>query len=135
MTRACGTDWAKGIQARCEALPDDGSADGRFQEALVRLGNDGIVVQIARNHLLYGEWLRGTDQLAADGKTNPQIGTELFLSSRTVEWHLRKVYSKLGIRSRRDPSAALADVEASGVQKTPGRAIQPAARTSDLGDS
>ncbi|HEY9393598.1 MAG TPA: AAA family ATPase [Nocardioides sp.] len=194
MTRASGTDWAKGIQARCEALlDDDGSADVLYQEALVRLGSEGIVVQIARTHLLYGEWLRGTDQpeaareqlrqavrmfdamrltafgerarreltaagerppvrpsaltsgltsqeaqiaaLAAIGRTNPQIGTELFLSPHTVEWHLRKVYSKLGIRSRRDLSAALADVEASGVQRTPEQAVRPAARTSDLGDS
>jgi DNA-binding NarL/FixJ family response regulator len=39
-------------------------------------------------------------QLACDGFTNPEIGTRLFLSPRTVEWHLRKVFTKLGIRSR-----------------------------------
>ncbi len=48
-------------------------------------------------------------QLARDGLSNPEIGTRLFLSPRTVEWHLRKVFTKLGIRSRRELAAALPD--------------------------
>ncbi|MGS0685157.1 ATP-binding protein [Nakamurella sp. GG22] len=46
-------------------------------------------------------------QLARDGLSNPEIGSRLFLSPRTVEWHLRKVFTKLGIRSRRELAAAL----------------------------
>ena len=46
-------------------------------------------------------------ELARDGLSNPEIGARLFLSPRTVEWHLRKVFSKLGIQSRRELSRAL----------------------------
>ncbi|MGY4770329.1 ATP-binding protein (plasmid) [Kribbella sp. CWNU-51] len=158
-TRPCGTDWALGIRARASALLSDGAAaDDLYQEAIERLGRTRLRPELARAHLLYGEWLRRagrrTDarkqlrtaeellttigmtafaerarrelaatgeklrrrageqraeltpqeeqiaRLARDGRTNQEIGAELFLSPRTVEWHLRKVFDKLGITSR-----------------------------------
>jgi DNA-binding CsgD family transcriptional regulator len=51
-------------------------------------------------------------RLAADGRTNPEIGEQLFLSPRTVEWHLSKVFGKLGISSRKELHSALPDIAA-----------------------
>jgi DNA-binding CsgD family transcriptional regulator len=51
-------------------------------------------------------------RLAAGGQTNPEIGVQLFLSPRTVEWHLGKVFGKLGVNSRKELRAALSDVGA-----------------------
>jgi DNA-binding CsgD family transcriptional regulator len=51
-------------------------------------------------------------RLAAGGQTNPEIGAQLFLSPRTVEWHLGKVFGKLGISSRKELASALSDVGA-----------------------
>lgn len=160
-TLAAGTDLALGARARSRALLSDGrTAEALYVEAIERLGRTRIVVQLARAHLVYGEWLRRekrrTDartqlrtahemfsrmgahafadrsrrelqatgdntskrpnasgdvltpqeqqiaELAGAGLTNPEIGAQLFISAHTVEWHLRKVFAKLGIRSRRE---------------------------------
>jgi DNA-binding CsgD family transcriptional regulator len=169
MTSAAGTDWALGIQARSRALLSEGDpAERLYLEAVERLGRTRIRTELARTHLLYGEWLRRGnrrvdarvqlrtahdmfaamraeafaerarrellatgetvrkrtidtyDELTAqekqiarrarDGHSNSEIGAELFLSPRTVEWHLRKVFTKLGISSRRQLRQALPDL-------------------------
>jgi DNA-binding CsgD family transcriptional regulator len=161
-TRLGGTDWALGLEARSTALVSDDAdvAEPLYQEALERLERARTRVDLARAHLVYGEWLRregrrldSREQLrtahdlfaeigapvfaerarrelaatgetarkrvdetradltaqeaqiarfAAEGLTNPEIGAQLFLSPRTVEWHLRRVYPKLGITSRKE---------------------------------
>jgi DNA-binding CsgD family transcriptional regulator len=157
---ATPTDWALGIQARLRALHSEGDdADRLYRESIERLSLTDLRVELARGHLLFGEWLRregrrtdarqhlrtaydmltamGVDgfaerarqellatgekahkrtmaitkeltvqefqiaRLARDGLSNPEIGTRLFISPRTVEWHLRHVFGKLGISTRR----------------------------------
>jgi DNA-binding CsgD family transcriptional regulator len=160
-TSTVGTDWAAGVRARSQALisPDD-TAEPLYLEAIECLARTRIRPQLARAHLVYGEWLRRqhrrvdartelrtayemltsmgieafserarhellatgetvrrrtvetvTDltaqeahiaQLAMEDHTNAEIGAQLFISPRTVEWHLRKVFTKLGIGSRRE---------------------------------
>jgi DNA-binding CsgD family transcriptional regulator len=158
-TRAAGTELALGIEARSRALLSEGEvAEGLYREAIDRLGRARFAFELARAHLLYGEWLRRerrridardrlrvardtftsmgaeafaaragrellatgetarkrTDeardeltaqetqiaQFARDGLSNAQIGARLFISPRTVEYHLHKVFTKLDITTR-----------------------------------
>ena len=167
-TRVLSSDWALGTEARIRALLSAGQdADGCYRESIARLGRTRLRAQLARGHLLYGEWLRREQRrvdareqlrtaqdmfgemgmtafasraqhellstgetvrkrtgetvrertgglatealtaqeaqiarLARDGLSNPEIGTRLFISSRTVQYHLRNVFTKLGISSR-----------------------------------
>jgi DNA-binding CsgD family transcriptional regulator len=160
------SDWGLGVLARSRALLSEGEdAESSYREAIDRLSRTQLRPELARAHLLYGEWLRresrrvdARDQLrlaheqfttigmeafaerarselqatgervrahtvearddltaqerqiaelARDGLSNPEIGARLFLSPRTVEWHLRHVFTKLGIRSRRELANAL----------------------------
>jgi DNA-binding CsgD family transcriptional regulator len=166
-TRASGTDWALGIEARSRALLVEGRvADDLYREAIERLTRSRVVVELARARLLYGEWLRRerrrieareqlrtahdlfsgmgahifaqrarrellatgectrrrtvdtpdslTTQeqqvvrLARAGRSNQEIGSQLFISTKTVEYHLHKAFAKLGISSRHELAHVLA---------------------------
>ena len=165
MTRASDTDWGAGVRARSRALLSTGdAAETLYREAIERFSRTRIRPQLARAHLVYGEWLRRENRrvdarrellrafemftdmgmeafserarrelaatgekvrrhaverlhdltnqeaqiarLAREGLTNQEIGFQLYLSARTVEWHLRKVFTKLGITSRRQLDTA-----------------------------
>jgi DNA-binding CsgD family transcriptional regulator len=167
LTGPSGTDWARGIVARSQALvSDDETAEEHYRDAIECLSRTALRPEHARTHLLYGEWLRHVKRradareqlrraydmcseigmlafgrralhelqatgetvrkrednarsnltpqeehiarLALEGRTNAEIGAQLFISARTVEWHLRKVFMKLGITSRKGLQIAIA---------------------------
>ena len=167
VARASGTDWALGVEARSRALVADGdTAEALYREAIGRLGAVGTRVDLARAHLLYGEWLRREHRrvdaraqlrtahqmlaamgarafadraaherratgervskrthqprtrltaresqiarLVSVGLSNPEIAARLFMSPRTVEYHLHKVFTKLAISSRNQLHGAIA---------------------------
>jgi DNA-binding CsgD family transcriptional regulator len=175
ITSAAGTDWAGGVDARSHALLSAGDAAERlYRESIERLGHTRLRAELARAHLLYGEWLRrqrrridareqlriahdmletmgmaafadrarrellatgetarkrstpSADQkltaqeaqiarMARDGLSNPEIGARLFISVRTVQYHLHKVFTKLGIESRGHLGHALREESAEPV--------------------
>ncbi|MEU8660482.1 helix-turn-helix transcriptional regulator, partial [Actinoplanes philippinensis] len=102
-------------------------ADARLQlrpahEAFATMGAEGFAERASRELLATGETVRKRTtgvreeltaqegqiaRLAAAGRTNPEIGAVLFLSPRTVEWHLRKIFAKLGVSSRRELAATV----------------------------
>jgi DNA-binding CsgD family transcriptional regulator len=93
MTRASGTDWARGIEARSRALVSQGeAAEACYREAIDYLGRTPLHVELGRAHLLYGEWLRGQrripdarDQLRRAHKLFSGFGMEAFAERARIE--------------------------------------------------
>jgi DNA-binding CsgD family transcriptional regulator len=117
-------EWLRRENRRQDARAHLRAAYDRFS----RMGADAFAERSRRELLATGETVRKRSadardlltaqesqiaRLAADGHTNPEIASQLFISSRTAEYHLHKVFSKLGIRSRRELRSTLLNVAAS----------------------
>ena len=78
-SRASGTDWAHGVAARSHALlVDDLRADDFYTEAIERLAHTRVAVDLARAHLLYGEWLR-RQRRGLDARYELRTAHEMFI--------------------------------------------------------
>ncbi len=102
------TDAREQLRAAHELLSAIGAAAfaGRAQHELAATG-ESVRKRTAASPSELTAQEASIARLAVEGRTNPEIGAQLFLSARTVEWHLRKVFAKLGITSRRELRAAL----------------------------
>jgi DNA-binding CsgD family transcriptional regulator len=104
-TRAAGTDWALGIEARCRALLNGGDeADGLYREAIERLGRTRLRVDVARAHLVYGEWLR-RERRRLDAREQLSTAFEMF-NAMGIEAFARRAERELlatGERVRKHP--------------------------------
>jgi ATP/maltotriose-dependent transcriptional regulator MalT len=82
-TRAGDTDWGRGLEARSRALLTDGdAADALYRQAIERLGRTRNQLQLARAHLLYGEWLR-RERRRVDAREQLRTAVEMFTSMGT----------------------------------------------------
>jgi DNA-binding CsgD family transcriptional regulator len=99
-TRASGSDWALGIEARCRALLTEGDeADGLYREAIERLGRTSNRVHLARAHLLYGEWLR-RERRRLDAREQLRTAFEMF-NAMGIEAFAGRTERELGATGER----------------------------------
>jgi DNA-binding CsgD family transcriptional regulator len=88
-TRPSGSDWALGVEARARALLSDGdTAEPLYREAIERLRRTRVRVQLARTHLLYGEWLR-RERRRLDAREQLHTARELFTDMGTEAFAAR----------------------------------------------